>query len=95
MGTYIILTRLGTESFTSPQQFRELAERVAMRIRTELPKVHWRDSYALMGQYDVVDVVESESPTDVERAAMIIRAEAHATTETLHATPWAEFLKRL
>jgi len=26
---------------------------------------------------------------------MIIRSEAHATTETMHATPWDEFSKNL
>ena len=33
--------------------------------------------------------------TDAERAALIIRSEANATTETMHATPWSEFLEKL
>jgi len=40
-------------------------------------------------------VIEAASAADAERAAMIIRSEAHATTETMHATPWDEFLKNL
>jgi uncharacterized protein with GYD domain len=95
MATYLVLTKLGTESFQNPSQFRELAARVAARIRAECPNVRWKDSYAVMGRYDVVDVIEAPSAADVERSAMIIRAEAHATTETLHATPWEEFLKAL
>jgi hypothetical protein len=31
----------------------------------------------------------------VEKAAMIIRAYGHSTTETLVATPWREFLEML
>jgi hypothetical protein len=34
-------------------------------------------------------------PKEVERAAMIISAYGHASTETLLATPWKEFLAAL
>ena len=34
-------------------------------------------------------------PEEVEKAAMIIRSYGHASTETLVATPWKEFLSSL
>lgn len=37
----------------------------------------------------------ADDPKDIERAAMIIRAYGHSTTETLVATPWKEFLAML
>ena len=48
-----------------------------------------------MGRFDVVDIVEAADPKEVERAAMIIRAKANSSTETLLATPWKEFLAAL
>jgi uncharacterized protein with GYD domain len=45
--------------------------------------------------FDVIDIVEAAEPKEVERAAMIIRSKAHASTETLLATPWKEFLASL
>ena len=42
-----------------------------------------------------IDIVESDDPEQVEKAAMIIRAYGHSTTETMVATPWKEFLKML
>jgi hypothetical protein len=39
--------------------------------------------------------VKSDDPKQIEKAAMIIRAYGHATTETLPATPWKEFLEML
>ena len=39
--------------------------------------------------------MESPDAKQVERAAMIIRAYEHATTETLLTTPWKDFLKAL
>src|SRR4030095_9044713 len=71
MATYLIFTKLGTESYESPKQFRELAEKVAARIRAECPAVQWKDSYAVMGRFDVVDVVEAASAGGVERGAVV------------------------
>lgn len=48
-----------------------------------------------MGRFDVVDIVESDDPEQIGKAAMIIRAYGHSTTETLVATPWKEFLAKL
>jgi len=43
----------------------------------------------------VVDVVESDDPKQVMKAAMIIRSCGHSTTEILSATPWDEFLEMI
>jgi len=48
-----------------------------------------------LGRFDVVDIVEANDPKQIEKAAMIIRAYGHSTTETLAATPWKEFLSNL
>ena len=95
MATYVILTKLSPESVRDLAGFRQVSETVSARIRAECPAVRWKDSYAVMGRFDVVDIVEADRAADVEKAAMIIRAYGHATTETMHATPWKEFLARL
>lgn len=48
-----------------------------------------------LGRFDVVDIIEANDPKQVEKAAMIIRAFGHSSTETLVATPWKEFLGTL
>lgn len=95
MAVYVILTRMQPHSFSGPGDLRELAEKVAAKIREECPGVNWLDSYATMGEVDVVDVVESDDPKQVARAAMIIRSLAQADTETLGAVPWKEFIASL
>ena len=93
MGTYVILTKISPEAFNDPKEFKQLAANVSERIKSDCPQVIWKHSFATMGRFDVVDVVESEDPKNVERAAMIIRAFGHANTETMVATPWKEFLE--
>jgi len=66
---------------------KKLAVKVSEKIKSECPRVVWKDSFAIMGRFDVIDIVESDDPEEVEKAAMTIRAYGHSTTETLVATP--------
>ena len=87
------MSRFSTEAFREPKEFKKLAEAVSSKIKSKCSGVRWKDSYATLGRFDVVDIVEANDPKQIEQAAMIIRAYGHSTTETLVATPWNEFLK--
>jgi len=95
MANYVILSKISPEAFRDPKDFRQLAAMVSAKIKSDCPGVVWKDSYAALGRFDVVDIVESDDAKQVERAAMIIRAYGHSTTETLAAIPWKEFLANL
>jgi len=95
MATFIILSKISPEAFRDPSDFKKLASEVSSRIKSECPGVVWKDSFVTTGRFDVVDIVESDELKQVEKAAMIIRAYGHSTTETLVATPWKEFLAML
>ena len=95
MARYVILSRFSPEAFRDPKDFKKLADNVSAKIKSECPGVRWKDSYATLGRFDVVDIVEAKDLKQVEKAAMIIRAYGHSATETLVATPWKEFLGML
>jgi uncharacterized protein with GYD domain len=95
MATYIILSRISPNAFENPRDFRKVAQTVAGKIRKECKGCVWKASYAVMGRFDVVDIVEANDPAEVERAAMIIRGYGRSSTETLAATPWQDFLDSL
>ncbi len=95
MATYIILSRFSPDAFKDPKEFKELAKEVSAKIKSECPGIKWKDSYATLGRFDVVDLVEADDPREIEKAAMIIRGYGHSTTETLQGTPWEEFLDSL
>ncbi len=95
MATYIILSRFSPTSFQDPREFKGIAEKVSTKIREQCPGVVWKSSYATLGRFDVVDVVEADDPKQLEKVAMLIRAYGHSTTETMPATPWKEFLATL
>ena len=91
MGTYVILSRVAPDSFANPYNFKQLASAVSETIKAECPGVTWVASYATLGRFDVLDIIEADDPKDVERASMIIRSVGHSITETMAATPWEEF----
>jgi uncharacterized protein with GYD domain len=95
MSTYIILSRISPEALRDYKDFKQVAKAVSAKIKSDCPGVVWKDSYAVMGRFDFVDIVEANDPKQVEKASMIIRAYGHSTTETLPATPWKEFLASL
>jgi len=95
MSTYIILSRVSAEAFRDSKDFKQAAGAATAKIKSNCPDVVWKDSYATMGRFDFVDIVEADDPKQVEKAAMIIRTYGHSTTETLPATPLKEFSANL
>jgi uncharacterized protein with GYD domain len=95
MPTYIILSRIGPHAFEDPKGFKRIAQDVSEHIRRDCPNVRWQKSYLVTGRFDAVDIVEAPDLASVERAALIIRGRGHATTETLVATPWEDFIASL
>jgi uncharacterized protein with GYD domain len=95
MPTFVILSRISPRAFDDPKDLKDLAKVVSEKIKKQCPGITWKDSYATLGRFDVVDIVEAADSKEVEKAAMLIRAYGHASTETLVATPWKEFLASL
>lgn len=95
MATYIILSKFPPNAFTDPKDLLQMARTVSERIKAECPRVVWKESFATLGTFDVLDIVEADDPKHIEKATMIIRAYGHATTETLSGTRWKEFLEVL
>ncbi len=92
---FLILSRFSPDAFKDPKEFKELAKEVSAKTRSDCPVIKWKGSYATLGRFDVVDIVEADDPKEIEKAAMIIRGYGHSITETLQGAPWKEFLDSL
>ena len=95
MAKYIILTRISPDAFEDPENFKQLAANVSARIKSECPDLKWKHSYATLGHFDFVDIIECDDPKQIKKAAMIIHTYGHSSTETMLATPWKEFLANI
>jgi len=52
------------------KDFKALAKDVSEKIKRECPGVTWKDSFATLGRFAIVDIVEATDPKEVEKAAM-------------------------
>jgi uncharacterized protein with GYD domain len=95
MATYVILSTLSPESMQHPGKLPELAGTLARKIKGECPGVRWNGTYAVLGQFHVVDIVEADGQAEVEKVAAIIERVGGATAQIMPAMPWKEFLASL
>ena len=95
MATYVILSKISPGAFRHPKEYKQQVEAVTEKIKRDCPGVKWKDSYATLGRFDIIDIIESDDPKEAEKASMLIRAYGHSSTEVLSATPWKEFLTSL
>jgi uncharacterized protein with GYD domain len=93
MGTYVLLTKISAERMGTVEKLQELDESVRTSVAEHCPTVKWLASYALLGPYDYMDVVEAPDDDTANKVATIVRSFGHATTETWTAVP-RERLKR-
>jgi uncharacterized protein with GYD domain len=95
MTTYIILGRFSIQLFEEPKEFKVLTDELMLKVKKECPSIVWKHSYATLGHYDVVDIVESDDPRLVEKTVMLMRAYGYSTAEVLSTTQWQDFVSVL
>jgi uncharacterized protein with GYD domain len=91
MSTFIMLTRLNTDAVQSPRALEELEREVMKRVREECPGVEWRNSYAVLGPCDYLDVFVADDIETAAKVSTLIRTFGHAQTEIWTATEWDRF----
>jgi len=90
---YAMLSTLGPDGW---ETLREKPERIN-QVRTEVEalglKVHAQ--YALMGQYDFLNIIEAPDDKMMAKAAIMLAARGTMRTTTLPAIPVDELIARL
>lgn len=91
MPAFVLLTRLSPESLHQPRSFETLEHHVAQEVRSHCPGVKWLVSYALLGPWDYLDVIEAPDLESAMRVSVLVRSYGHAHTEVWPAMPWQAF----
>ena len=91
MPIYVLATRIDPTALTGPQALEALEKQVTAKIQNDLPEVRWLANYAVLGQYDYLDVFEAPDNDAAARVSLIIRSFGHATTEVWPAIRWKHF----
>ncbi|MCF8235759.1 MAG: GYD domain-containing protein [Bacteroidales bacterium] len=92
MQTYILLTKL-TSEFTSKLKDREeLGREWLETVKEKCPDVTFKAHYALLGQFDFIDIYEAPNEESAAKVSMISQANGAFQAESLPAIPWKRFI---
>lgn len=83
MSTYVMLTTLGPDGW---ETLREKPERIlAVREEVEALGLVVKAQYALMGQYDFLNIIEAPDEKAMAKAAIMLASRGTMRTTTLQA----------
>ena len=93
MQTFILLTKL------TPELTQRIKDRSAIGGnwldlgKEKCPKIKFIAHYALLGQYDFLDIYEAPDYESAAKVSMISQANGALQAESLPAIPYKDFLK--
>jgi uncharacterized protein with GYD domain len=93
MQTYILLTKL------SPEVSKKMKDRAALghtwldQVKKKCPEVKFIAHYAILGQYDFIDIYEAPNNETAAKVSMISAANGASSAESLTAIPYKRFLE--
>jgi uncharacterized protein with GYD domain len=92
MPTFVLMTRLSTESLHDAKIRRAIGKDWIEKVRKLCPDVHFVAHYALLGPYDFMDIYDAPDVETAHRVSLISRAEGAVTAESWQAMPYEQHL---
>ena len=93
MPIYAMLSTLGPDGWETLRQTPDRIQQVRSEVEALGLKVHAQ--YALMGQYDFLNIIESPDDETMAKAAIMLAARGTMRTTTLPAIPVEDLIARL
>ena len=93
MTTYILLTKLSSQSLGNPHKREAVGRKWFTQVKKKCPDIKWKDHYALLGPYDFMDIFEAPNEEAAAKVSMITMSLGAVEAETWTALPYKSFLK--
>lgn len=93
MPTYILLTKLGPQASSQFKDRAKSSHDWYTQIKHNCPEVKFLSHFALLGQYDFLDIYEAPNEESAAKVSMISRMNGALNAESLVAIPHNRFLE--
>jgi uncharacterized protein with GYD domain len=93
MATYILLTKLSPDLASKMKDRAEIGRNWLEHVKDKCPEVRFLAHYALLGQYDFLDIYEAPDEKTAAKVSIISQANGAFSAESLQAIPYKEFLE--
>jgi uncharacterized protein with GYD domain len=91
MAEFVLLTRISPQALHQPRTYATLERHVAEQVRHHCPEVQWLHSWAVLGPWDYVDVIDAPDLAAATRVSVLVRSFGQARTEVWPAMAWPQF----
>ena len=91
MTTYILLSKVSPTAISETSTLTEMDIIFEEELSSQLPEVRRIASYALLGAYDFVHIIDAPDEIAAAKVALLVNRFGAATTQTLTAIPFEEF----
>jgi len=93
MQTYILLTKLSPEVSKQIKERAKIGRNWLDQVRDKCPEVKFVAHYAILGQYDFIDIYEAPDEETAAKVSIISQANGAFQAESLSAIPYKRFLE--
>ena len=93
MQTYILLTKLAPDITRHMKERDKIGKTWMDQVREKCPEVKFVAHYALLGQYDFLDIYEAPDEEVAAKVSMISQANGALHAQSLIAIPYKRFVE--
>ena len=91
MATFVLLSKVALSAASQTQRLADMDDLFERELSGRLPNVRRVASYALLGPYDFMHVIEAPDANAAAKVALMVNRFGSASTQTLTAIPFEEF----
>jgi uncharacterized protein with GYD domain len=92
MPTYVLLTKLSPDLAQQMKDRAELGRSWLDQVRKTCPEVKFLSHYALLGQFDFLDIYEAPDDMTAAKVSIISQANGAFQAQSLPAIPYKQYL---
>ena len=93
MPTFVLMTKLSPEITKQMKSRDEIGHHWLDQVKAACPDVKFHAHYALLGQYDFMDIYEAPNIETAAKVSMISQAAGATQAESWPAMPYKDFLE--
>ena len=93
MQTYVLLTKLSPEVTRQMKDRGKIGRTWMDQVKDKCPEVKFVAHYALLGQYDFLDIYEAPDEEIAAKVSMISQANGALHAQSLIAIPYKRFVE--
>lgn len=93
METYVLMTKLSPAALADPRGRKAVGQEWKQRVEAACPGIRFKAHYALLGQYDFMDIYEAPSQESAFRVSLVSMQDGALAAESWPALAYDEFLE--